>query len=68
MKKSIILIGALEAQGLRETLREGILKMFNRSLVILKGIRHNNLYYLKRSAITENLAASKHLDGDSTRS
>jgi len=31
----------LEAQGLRETLEEGILKMFSDSLVVLKGIRLN---------------------------
>ena len=52
---------------LRRTLREGILKIFSGSLVVLKGIRHNNLYYMKGSVITENLRASECLDGDSTR-
>ena len=37
------------------------------SLVVLKGIRCNNLYYLKGSAVTRNLAALEYLDGDSTR-
>jgi len=41
--------------------------MFSGSLVVLKGIRRNNLYYLKGSAVTENLTASECLDGDSTR-
>ena len=41
--------------------------MFSGSLVVLKGIRRNNLYYLKGSTITENLTASKYLEGDSTR-
>jgi len=67
LKKNVILIRALEAQGLREILEEGILKMFNSSLVVMKGIRRNNLNYLKGSAVTENLAASKLLDGNSTR-
>ena len=36
-------------------------------LVILKGIRCNNLYYMKGSAVTENLTASEYLEGDSIR-
>ena len=46
MKKNVISIETLEAQSLGGTLVEGVLKMFSGSLVILKGIRHNNLYYL----------------------
>jgi len=49
----MISIGALEAHDLRGTLGEDILKMFSDSLVVLKGIRRNNLYYLKDSAVTE---------------
>jgi len=41
--------------------------MSSGSLLILKGIRCNNLYYLKGSIVTENLAASEHLKNDSTR-
>ena len=68
LKKNLISIGALEAQGLRGTLREGVLKMSNvSSLLVLKDIRCNNLYYLKGSAIFENLAALEHLEDDSTR-
>ena len=51
MKKNLISVETLEAQGLRGTLREDILKMSGGSLVVLKGIRHNNLYYLKSSVI-----------------
>ena len=53
---------SLEAQGLRETLGEGVRKMFSGSLVVLKGIRRN-LYYLNDSAVTENLTDSERLDG-----
>ena len=67
LKKNIISVGALETQGLRGTLGEGVLKISSGSLVILKGIRHNNLYYLKGNVVTENLRASECLDGDSTR-
>jgi len=66
LKKNVISIGALD-KGLREALGEGILKMFNNSLVVLKGIRHNNLYYLKGNAVIDNLTTSERLDDDSTR-
>jgi len=41
--------------------------MSSGSLVVLKDIRCNNLYYLKGSAVTENLSASKNLKSDSIR-
>ena len=58
---------ALEAQDLRGTLEEGVLKMFRGSLVVLKSIRRNNLYYLKGCAVIGNLTASEYLDDDSIR-
>ena len=67
LKKNFISVGVLEAQILKETLREGVLMMSSGSLVVLKGIRCNNLYYLKGSAITKNLAGSERLDVDSTK-
>ena len=44
LNKNLILVGALEGQGLRGTLREGVLKIFSGLLVVMKGIRYNNLY------------------------
>ena len=38
LKKKLISVGALEAQGLRGTLGEGILKMSCGSLIVLKDI------------------------------
>jgi len=67
LKKNLISVGALEVQGLRGTLGEGVLKMSNGSLVVLKGIRRNKLYYLKGNTVTENFAASKHLEGSSIK-
>ena len=67
LKKNVILVGAFEVQCLRLTLEEGIPNMSNGSLLVLKGIRRNILYYLKGSAVTENLASSECLDCDSTR-
>jgi len=61
LKKNLIAAVALEMQSLRETLGEGVLKIFSGSLVVLKGIRRNNLYYLMGSTVTENLKALEHL-------
>ena len=41
--------------------------MSSGSLVVLKGIRRNNLYYLKGSVVTKNLTTSEYLVDDSIR-
>jgi len=41
--KNLISVGALKVEGLRGTLGEGVLKMSSGSLMVLKGIRRNNL-------------------------
>jgi len=66
MTKNLISVGVFEVEGLRETLREGVLKMYSGSLAIVNGIRCNNVYYLIGSAVT-GLAFSERMDGDSTR-
>ena len=66
MMKNLISVGALEVEGIRGTLEEGILKMSNGLLVVLKGTRRN-VYYLMGSAVTE-LASSRQLDSDSIKS
>ena len=67
LKKNLISVGALQTQGLKVTLGEGILKMLSGSLDVLNSTRRNNLYYLKVNAINENLAAPEYLDVDSIR-
>ena len=57
----------MEEQGLSGTLGEGVLKMSSSLLVVLKGIRPNNLYYVKGSAVTKNVAALERLKDDSTK-
>jgi len=63
MSKNLISVGALKAEGLRETLGEGVLKMSSGSLVVLKEIRRNTLYYLKGRVEIENLVSSGRLNG-----
>ena len=50
-KKTLISICALEALGFEVSIRDGILKMTRGSMVVLKGIWRNNLYYLKGSTV-----------------
>ena len=34
------------------SIRDGVLKMIKGSMVVMKGVRRNNLYYLKGSTVT----------------
>ena len=63
--KNFISVGALDAQGLEFTGRDGVLKVVKGSMVVLKGVRRNNLYYLKSNTVTGQLATSVGTDDDS---
>jgi len=45
LKRNLIFVGALEALGLVVSIRDGVLKMTKGSMVVMKGVRRNNLYY-----------------------
>ena len=62
LKRNLISVGALETLGL-----VSILKMTKGSMVVLKAVRQNNLYYLKGSTVTGQVATSTDSDDDSTR-
>jgi len=47
-------------------LENGILKVTKGSLVVMKGIRDSNLYYMKGSTVTSSLTASVVSDVDAT--
>jgi len=53
LKKNLISVGALKALGLEISGRDDIFKMLRGSMVVMKGIRHNNLYYLKGNTVTK---------------
>jgi len=57
----------LKALGLEVSIRDGVLKMVKGSMVVLKGIRHNNLYYLKGSMDTGQMATYKNSENDCTQ-
>jgi len=67
LKKKFISVGALETLGLEVPIRDGVLKMTKGSTMILKGVRQNNLYYLKSSIVINQVATSTDLDDDSIR-
>ena len=52
LKKNLITVGILEALGLVISIRDGVLKMIKGSIVMMKGVRRDNFYYLKGSTVT----------------
>jgi len=67
MKKNIISVGAVESKGLKATLENGTLKVTKGFMVVMKGIRDRNLYYLKGSTVTGPLTASVVSNEDATQ-
>ena len=52
MKKNLISVGILKILGLELSIKDGVLKMTRGSMMVLKGVRRNDLYYLKDSMVT----------------
>jgi len=46
LKRNLISIGALKMLGLVISIRDDVFKMTKSSVVVMKGIHRNNLYYL----------------------
>jgi len=57
----------LKTLGLEVSIRDGVLKMTKNSIVLLKGVYRNNLYYLRGSTVTGQVATSTDSDDDFTR-
>jgi len=62
LKRNRISVGAFKALGLKVSVKDGILKMTRVSMVVLKGVRRNNLYCLKDSTVTKQVITSINLD------
>ena len=67
LKRNIISVDTLKALGLEVSIRDGVLKMIRGSMVVLKGVRRNNLYYLKSSTVIGQVATSIDSYNDCTR-
>ena len=67
LKRNLIAVDALKALGLEVSIRDGVLKMTRGSMVVLKGVCRNNLYYLKGSMIIGEVVTSTNSDNDCTQ-
>ena len=67
LKKNLISVDASETLGLEVSIRDDVLKMTKGSMVVLKGVRRNNLYYLKGNIITGQVVTLIDSDDDSIR-
>ena len=66
LKMNLISVGASETLGLVVSIRYGVLKMTKDSVVVMKGVRWNNLYYLKGSTVTAQVETFISSDDDCT--
>lgn len=55
-RKNLISLGVLEENGCKIILENGVLKVVRGSLVVMKGVRHRNLYPLICETVIGNLA------------
>ena len=67
LKRNLISVGALEALGLVISVRDNVLKMIKGSMVVMKGVRRDNLYYLKGSTVTCQVETSSSSDDGCTK-
>ncbi|XP_072071805.1 uncharacterized mitochondrial protein AtMg00300-like [Arachis hypogaea] len=56
LRKNLISIGLLEKNGCKIVAENGVLKVVRGSLVVMKGVRHGNLYSLLGTTVTGELA------------
>ncbi|KAM1003335.1 hypothetical protein ACFX2C_003672 [Malus domestica] len=66
MKKNLISLGALESKGLKITMEGGVLKAVYGALVVMKGTRRNNLYFLQGNTVIGGAAVTEAADADSS--
>ena len=66
-KRNLISFGTLEALGIVISIRDGVLKMTKGSMAVMKGVRRENLYYLKGSTVTGQVETSSSSDDGCTK-
>ena len=57
-KRNLISVDALKTLGLMVSILDGVLKMTKGSMVVMKGVRRKNLYYLKDSTVIGHVKTS----------
>ena len=66
LKRNLISVGVLKTLSLVVSIQDGVLKMTKGSVVVMKGVRRNNLYYLKGSKVKGQVETSISPDNDCT--
>ena len=51
LKKNLISLGALESNGFKVSLEIGVFNVTRGALVVIKGLRRNNLYFLQGKTV-----------------
>jgi hypothetical protein len=64
LKKNLFSLGVLESSGYKIIIHDGVLRAIRGALVILRGTRKGNLYFLDGSTITGTTAISKSIEDD----
>ena len=67
LKRNLIFVGSLKALDLEVSIGDSVLKMTRGLMVILKGVRRNNLYYLKSSTVIGQVTTSTNSYNDCTQ-
>lgn len=67
LRKNLIYLGVLEENGCKIILENGVLKVVRGSLVVMKGVRHRNLYPLMAETVTSDLAVGINRSKDQTK-
>jgi len=67
MKRNLISVGALKTLGLELSIKDGVLKMTRGSMVVLKGVRRNNVFFLKGSTVIGQVTTSTNSYDNCTR-
>ena len=62
LEKNPISLGTLESKGFTIIMQNGILKVVSGALVVMKGIRRNNLYLYQGSTVVGTVAAVSKAD------
>jgi len=66
LKKNLFLLGVLESSGYKIIMHGGVLREIRGALVVLRGTRIGNLYFLDGSTITGTIIVSKSIEDDET--
>lgn len=66
LKKNLLSLEVLESSGYKISMHGGVLRAIRGALVVLRGTRIGNLYFLDGSTVTGTTTVSKSIEDDET--